>query len=49
MSEQPTTVTLVDAYREACTALGEALVRERFLTQTLERRQASETPPPPES
>lgn len=28
-------ITLEEAYREACRALGEALVRERFLTQAL--------------
>ena len=28
-------ITLEEAYREACQALGEALVRERFLTQAL--------------
>lgn len=33
-------VTLEDAYREACLALGEAIVRERLLTAELARRQA---------
>lgn len=31
-------VTLDDAYREACLALGEAIVRERLLTAELARR-----------
>lgn len=31
-------VTLEQAYTEACKALGEALVRERLLTQELARR-----------
>ena len=38
MSEQQQTVTLEDAYRKACLALGEAVVRERFLTRALEEK-----------
>jgi len=32
-------VSLEEAYREACIALGEGLVRERILTQQLNRAQ----------
>lgn len=32
-------VSLEDAYREACLALGEAIVRERLLVAELERVQ----------
>ena len=37
-------VTIEDAYKEACTALGEALVRERLLAKALEQQA---TPPEP--
>lgn len=30
-------VTLEDAYREACQALGEAIIRERLLTAEVQR------------
>jgi len=45
-------VTLEDAYREACTALGESMVQQRLLGQEIARLQAlvpPETPtePPP--
>lgn len=33
-------VTLEEAYREACLALGEALVRERLMQRNLERASA---------
>lgn len=44
-------VSLADAYREACQALGEATVRERLLTAEVQRlteakSKAAATPPP---
>jgi len=33
-------VTIEDAYREACLALGETIVRERFLTTEVQRLSA---------
>lgn len=38
-------VTIEEAYREACTALGESVIRERLLTAELSRsaRQAEGT------
>ncbi len=38
-------VSIEDAYAEACRALGEAVVRERFLTAELARRE-QENPQP---
>jgi hypothetical protein len=37
-------VTIEDAYREACTALGETIVRERLLTVELQRLSAEPEP-----
>ena len=36
-------VTIEDAYREACTALGEAVVRERLLSAEVQRLTAEQT------
>lgn len=36
---EPVTVTLEEAYREACLALGEALVRERLSTRVAAKAQ----------
>lgn len=37
-------VTLEDAYREACLALGESIVRERLLQAELARRNTEQQP-----
>lgn len=37
-------VTLEDAYREACLALGEAIVRERLITAELAKQNAPTQP-----
>lgn len=39
-------ITLDEAYREACTALGEALVRERLLSKALAEQAADTTEMP---
>lgn len=36
-------VSLEDAYREACLALGEAVVRERFLSAEVQRLTAEQS------
>jgi hypothetical protein len=41
-------VSVEEAYREACLALGEAVVRERLLSAELARREAEEAPRPNE-
>lgn len=42
-------VTIEDAYREACTALGEALVQQRLLAAELTRRDQKPEQVPDES
>jgi hypothetical protein len=40
-------ITIEDAYREACTALGESMVQQRLLGQEIARLQAAQSPEVP--
>lgn len=48
MSDQPATVSIEDAYREACTALGEAIVRERLLARLQAQQATGQDEPAPQ-